>query len=86
MFTRAAVWCAKYRLPDGRLRYIEHDRGRKPSTVAGYKAIVRAQLPPAFGERPLESITTTMIENWIGSMHRSSSTRTKALVLLHGIF
>jgi hypothetical protein len=31
------------------LRYIEHDRHRKPSTVAGYKAIVRAQLLAAFG-------------------------------------
>jgi integrase len=68
------------------LRYIEHDRRRKPSTVAGYKAIVRSQLLPAFGELPLESITTAMIETWIGAVDRSSSTRTKALVLLHGIF
>jgi hypothetical protein len=68
------------------LRYIEHDRGRKPSTVVGYKTIVRAQLVPAFGEFPLESITTAMIETWIGSMECKASTRTKALVLLHGVF
>jgi integrase len=68
------------------LRYVEHDRGRKPSTVTGYKAIVRSQLLPAFGELPLESVTTPLIERWIGGMERSASTRTKALVLLHGIF
>ena len=68
------------------LRYIEHDRRRKPSTVVGYKTIVRAQLLPAFGDLPLESITTQLVETWIGSMERTASTRTKALVLLHGIF
>ena len=68
------------------LRYVEHDRGRKPSTVEGYRAIVRSQLLPEFGERPIESITTPMVETWISSMDRSASTRTKALVLLHGIF
>jgi integrase len=68
------------------LRYIEHDRGRKPSTVAGYKVMVRSMLLPAFGELQLEAITTPMIERWIGSIHLSASTRTKAIVLLHGIF
>ncbi len=68
------------------LRYIEQDRRRKPSTVAGYKAIVRGQLLPAFGELPLESVTTSMIEQWFGSLNRSASTQIKALVLLHGIF
>jgi len=34
------------------LRYVEHDRGRKPSTVAGYRSIVRFQLLPVFGEMP----------------------------------
>jgi integrase len=68
------------------LRYIEHDRERKPSTVAGYKALVRSQLLPAFGEQPIESITAPMIERWLADVDRSSSTRTKSLVLLHGIF
>ncbi len=68
------------------LRYIEHDRDRKPSTVAGYKAIVRSQLFPAFGEIPIESITTPMIESWIAGMDLAASTRIKALVLMHGIF
>jgi hypothetical protein len=27
------------------LRYIEHDRGRKPSTVRGYRSAIEAHLP-----------------------------------------
>ncbi len=68
------------------LRYVEHDRARKPSTVTGYRAILRAQLLPAFGDMAIESITTSMIEAWIAGVHLAPSTRTKALVLMHGIF
>lgn len=68
------------------LRYIEHDRGRKPSTVAGYRALLRSQLLPTFGELPIESITTEMVEAWIAGVERAPATRTKALVLMHGIF
>ncbi len=68
------------------LRYIEHDRGRKPSTIAGYRALLKSQLLPTFGEMPIESITTPEIEAWIAGVDRSPATRTKALVLMHGIF
>jgi Phage integrase, N-terminal SAM-like domain len=47
------------------LRYVEHDRGRKPSTLLGYRSIVSAWLLPAFSELPIESITTAMIESWL---------------------
>jgi integrase len=67
------------------LRYIEVDRVRKPSTIEGYKVIVRSQLLPAFGEMPLESITTPVIERWLSSLTGAASSRRKALVLLHGI-
>jgi len=67
------------------LRYIEVDRLRKPSTLAGYQVIVRSQLLPAFGEMPLESITTPVIERWLSSLSGAASSRRKALVLLHGI-
>src|SRR5437667_10514757 len=40
------------------LRYVEHDRGRKPSTVRGYRSVIEAHLLPAFGELPLEAVTT----------------------------
>ena len=36
------------------LRYIEHDRGRKPSTVRDYRSVVDARLLPVFGAMPLE--------------------------------
>jgi integrase len=67
------------------LRYVEVERQRKPSTIEGYKAIVRAQLLPAFGPMPLESVTTDAIERWMSSLSGAASSRTKALVLLHGI-
>jgi hypothetical protein len=35
------------------LRYIEHDRKRKPSTLAGYRAVLRSLLLTAFGELPV---------------------------------
>ena len=68
------------------LRYVEHDRGRKPSTVAGYRSIVRSELLPRFGDMALESVTPSVIEAWQASMTQAASTRTKALVLMHGIF
>jgi integrase len=68
------------------LRYVKHDRDRKPSTIVGYKAILRAQLLPAFGDEPIEAITTEMVESWLAGFDRAPATRTKALVLLSGIF
>jgi integrase len=67
------------------LRYVEVDRQRKPSTIAGYQAIVRAQLLPAFGDMPIEAVTTEVIEHWLASLSGAASSKTKALVLLHGI-
>jgi integrase len=68
------------------LRYIEHDRKRKPSTVGGYASIVRTQLLPAFGAMAIESVTPAAIEKWLAGTGGSQSSRRKSLVLLHGIF
>jgi integrase len=68
------------------LRYIEHDRGRKPSTVRGYRSAIEAHLLPVFGSMPVESVTTPDIERWIATVDRSPRTRNKLIVLLHGIF
>jgi integrase len=68
------------------LRYIEFDRERKPSTVGDYRSIVSAQLLPECGELPIEAITTEMIERWVATLGKSSNTRVKAVVLMHGIF
>jgi integrase len=67
------------------LRYVEVDRERKPSTLAGYNSIVRATLLPAFGARAIESITTADVEHWLSGQGGAASSRTKSLVLLHGI-
>jgi Phage integrase, N-terminal SAM-like domain len=45
------------------LRYIEHDRGRKPSTVRGYRSAIAAHLLPAFGELPVASSHSTNRSN-----------------------
>jgi integrase len=46
------------------LRYVEHDRALKPSTLRGYRSIVDAYLLPAFGTRRLEDITASDVELW----------------------
>ena len=67
------------------LRYAEHDRGCKPSTVRGYRSVIEAHLLPAFGDVPVEDLTTDDIESWISTVDRSARTRNKLLIALHGI-
>jgi hypothetical protein len=38
------------------LRYVAVDRGRKPSTVRGYRSVLEAHLLPAFGEMAVEDV------------------------------
>ena len=75
------------------LRYVEHDRAIKPSTLRGYRSIIDAYFLPAFGSRPLEGIGGREIDRWRGELvtgasgrQISNSTRNRILVLLHGIF
>jgi integrase len=67
------------------LRYVEHDRGCKPSTLRGYRSAIKAHLLPAFGGLPVEAVTADCIERWIATVERSPRTRNKLLILLHGI-
>ena len=67
------------------LRYIEHDRGRKLSTLRGYRSAIGAHLLPAFGAMPVEAVTTQEIEGWLGGFAGSARTRNKLLIQLHGI-
>jgi integrase len=46
------------------LRYVEHDRKRRASTVNDYRWIVERRLLPEFGPAPLEAITTQLIDAW----------------------
>ncbi|MGH2929168.1 MAG: site-specific integrase, partial [Solirubrobacteraceae bacterium] len=69
------------------LRFIEEDRGRKPSTLADYRSALRAHLLPAFGGRALESITADEIERWRRSLTGlSNRSKNKLRIQLHGIF
>ena len=46
------------------LRYVEHDRKRRASTINDYRWIVERRLMPEFGAATLESITTQRIDAW----------------------
>lgn len=67
------------------LRYAEHERGCKPWTLRGYRSVVHAHLLPAFGKRPIEAISTEMIEAWVAGLDGSIRTRNKLLIVLHGV-
>ncbi len=69
------------------LRYAEHDRGCKPSTLRDYRSNIEAHMLPAFGDQPLETITAASIDSWrtaLGGL--SPRTKNKLLVVMHGIF
>jgi integrase len=70
------------------LRYAEHDRACKPSTLREYRSALNAHLIPAFGAVRLEDVTPALIEDWRVSLGGSLSNRTKnkLLVVLHGVF
>jgi integrase len=71
------------------LRWVEHDRARKPSTVRDYQSIINAHLLPAFGARRLEDITTDGIERWAARLtaggRMNNRTKLKVLSVLHGV-
>ncbi len=69
------------------MRFIEQDRGRKPSTVMDYRNVLRSRLLPTFGERPIDSITPQEIEQWRQSLDGlSDRSKNKLLIQMHGIF
>jgi integrase len=69
------------------LRYIEHDRERKHSTVKDYRSVLDAHLLPEFGAMALEEITPDAVERWRGSLTGlSNRTKNKLLIVMHGVF
>ena len=73
------------------LRYVEHEKARRPSTLRDYRSTASGALLPEFGdETPLEAITTERIEAYrqrvLTEARLSRRTVQKHLVLLHGIF
>jgi integrase len=67
------------------LRYIEQDRGRKPSTVKGYRWLINSQILPALGSIRLEDLSQARVEAWFSALPGKPSSKRKALVVLHGI-
>lgn len=67
------------------LRWAEHDRACKPSTLTDYR-YTAARLVRDLGTLRLEEITPETIERWRAGLDGSNRTVQKYLVVLHGIF
>ena len=73
------------------LRYVEHDRDCKPSTLRDYRNVVSSRLLPAFGRMRVEDLTSELVEQWRGSLGAdrakplSNRTRNKALTILGAV-
>jgi integrase len=73
---------------DEQLRYLEHDRQRKRSTLTDYGNVMRHDLLPRFGKStPIEDITTREVDAFKDELLARMSHRTaqKVLVILHGV-
>src|SRR4051794_23711513 len=73
------------------LRYVEHDRDCKPSTLRDYRNVVSSRLLPAFGTMHLEDIAPELVESWRASLGAdrakplSNRTRNKSLTILGAV-
>jgi len=67
------------------LRYVEHDRACKPSTLTDYRHTA-GRIVGDLGAERLEDVTPEMLERWKATLTVSNRTVAKYLVILHGIF
>jgi len=67
------------------LRYVQHDRDVKPSTLSDYRHMVK-RLDRAFGDVQIERIAVEDIERWRARQSCSNRTTQKYLIVLNGIF
>jgi integrase len=74
---------------DDYLLWLEFERDRKPSTLRGYRTIVRGHLLPAFGDVLLEDLTPERLERWAASLGSdrplSNASKIRILTVLAGI-
>jgi len=72
------------------LRYKDEVRKVDPSTLSDYRGVIKGYLDPAFGDRPLESITPDMIDAYkdhlIAEGRLSNRVIVRHLVVLNGVF
>jgi integrase len=67
------------------LRWCEHDRDCKPSTLSDYGNTART-LSRDLGGMRLEDITSRSLEEWVARLPCSNRTKQKYRVILHSIF
>src|SRR3954451_7320712 len=67
------------------LRWAEHDRACKPSTMSDYRHTAD-RITRDLGDLRLEDVTPEMLERWKTTLTASNRTVAKYLVVLHGIF
>ena len=67
------------------LRWAEHDRACKPSTLTDYRHTAH-RIVRDLGEYRLEDVTPELLERWKTTLDVSNRTIAKYLVILHGIF
>jgi integrase len=67
------------------LRYSEHDRAVKKSTLTEYR-LTADRIVRDLGDVPIEDVTSEMLERWKASLTLSNRSVAKYLVILHGIF
>jgi integrase len=67
------------------LRWAEHDRACKPSTLSDYRHTAD-RITRDLGHLRLEDVTPELLERWKGTLTASNRTVAKYLVVLHGIF
>lgn len=67
------------------LRYSEHDRAVKKSTLTEYR-LTADRLVRDIGDIPIEDVTPEMLERWKSTLKLSNRSVAKYLVILHGIF
>ena len=74
---------------DEYLRFLEHDRQRKPTTLRDASSIIRNHLLPAFGDWWLEDVSAEAVERWARELGRdrplSNRSRQKIIVVFHGL-
>jgi integrase len=67
------------------LRWAEHERDCKPSTLDGYRGTAD-RIVRQLGDMRIEDVTTQDLERWKATLGCSNRTTQKYLVILHGIF
>jgi integrase len=67
------------------LRWAEHDRACKPSTLSDYRLSAR-RIVADLGHLRIEDVTPELLERWRATLDASNRTVAKYIVIVHGIF